>query len=72
MSQFNDIDDTALRAAFASGDEEAVDREWNKWIAKLEALAEKNPAFGAWFREFCTEQERLLRWDDVIQEDSEK
>jgi len=64
-----DIDDSALKAAFASGDEAAVDREFKKWIAKLEAMAEKNPAFAKWYDSFCKDQERLLRWDDNLRGD---
>ena len=65
----SDIDDTALKQAFASGDEAAVDREWNIWIAKIEAKAAKDPAFAKWFEDFRSDQERLLRWDDVIEGD---
>jgi len=68
-SAFTGIDDTALKAAFASGDESAVDREWNKWIAQLQAKADKDPQFAKWFEDFRTDQERLLRWDDVIDGD---
>lgn len=64
-----EIDDFALKAAFASGDEAAVDREWHIWIAKLEALAEKNPPFVKWFDEFCKDQERFFRWEDMIGHD---
>ena len=60
------IDDTALKAAFASGDEAAVDREWNIWIAKLQAKAAKDPVFAKWFDQFCKDQELLLRWDNII------
>lgn len=62
----SDIDDTVLKQAFASGDEAAVDREWNIWIAKLEAKAAIDPAFAKWFEDFSADQERLLRWDDVV------
>ena len=65
------IDDTALRDAFASGDEAAVEREWNKWIAELQAKAATDPVFAVWFKEFCNDQETLLRWDDVISEKSQ-
>ena len=65
------IDDTALRDAFASGDEAAVEREWNKWIAELQAKAATDPVFAVWFKEFCKDQETLLRWDDVISEKSQ-
>jgi len=61
-----DIDGTALKAAFASGDEAAVEREWKAWLAKLETRAEKDPDFAVWFAEFCNDQERLLRWDDEL------
>ncbi len=67
----SDIDDTALRAAFASGDEEAVDREWNIWIEKLEAKAAADPVFAKWFEDFRADQEKLLRWDETIGEDAE-
>ena len=66
--KFDDIDDTELKKAFASGDEAAVDREWHKWIAKLEAKAARDPVFAKWFEEFCAEQERQLRWDDTLEE----
>ncbi len=66
MKMPKDIDDTALRAAFASGDEAAVDREWDIWIAKLEAKAAADPEFAKWFEDFRKDQERLLRWDDEI------
>lgn len=61
-----DIDDSALRSAFASGDEAAVNREFRKWIAKLEERADRDSVFAEWFENFRTDQERLLRWDDVI------
>ncbi len=57
---------TELKKAFASGDDAAVDREWNKWIAKLEARAARGAIFAKHFDEFCANQEKLLRWDDVI------
>ena len=68
----DEIDGSALKAAFESGDEAAVNREWEIWIAKLQAAAEKNPAFGAWFEKFCADQERVMRWDDVIGGDNEE
>lgn len=68
---FKDIDDTALKAAFASGDEEAVNREWDKWIAKLEAKAEEDPIFAKWFEDFRDDQEKLLRWDETIGDEDE-
>ena len=71
MLQFSDIDDSALKAAFASGDEDAVDREFKAWTAKLEAKAAKDPVFAKWFEAFCAEQELLLRWEDTIGDDEE-
>ncbi|MEQ1605861.1 MAG: hypothetical protein ABL999_13440 [Pyrinomonadaceae bacterium] len=68
---FDDIDDTALKAAFAAGDEEAVDREWNIWIEKLEAKAARDPIFAKWFEDFRADQEKLLRWDETIGEDED-
>ena len=65
---FSDIDDTALKQAFASGDEAAVEREWTRWIAKLEAKAAADPKFAEWFHEFCKDQEILLHWDDAVDE----
>ena len=62
----DEIDSSALKAAFESGDEAAVQREWEKWIAKLLAAAENNPAFGAWLEEFRADQERLLRWEGSL------
>ena len=59
-AHFTGIDDTALNTAFASGDEAAVNREWNIWIAKLEAKAAKDPVFAKWFEEFRSDQEILL------------
>lgn len=64
----SDIDDTALKQAFASGDEAAVDREWHIWIAKLEAKAAADPVFGKWFEDFRADQGLLLRWDDMLDE----
>ncbi|MEP6847849.1 MAG: hypothetical protein ABI999_03270 [Acidobacteriota bacterium] len=65
------IDDTALKAAFASGDEAAAEREWNMLIAKLQAKAAKDPAFAEWFEKFRADQEIQLRWDNVIEDTSE-
>lgn len=67
---FADIDDTALKAAFASGDEAAVNREWDLWIEKLEARAKRDPIFAEWFEDFRKDQERLLRWDENINDGS--
>jgi hypothetical protein len=62
------VDDSALRAAFASGDKRAVDLEFAKWFGQLQDHADKDPKFATWFEEFCKDQERLLRWDDEIGE----
>ena len=48
-----------------------VEREWTKWIAELQAKAATDPVFAVWFKEFCKDQETLLRWDDVIGEKSQ-
>ncbi len=69
---FSTVDDSALRAAIASGDEDAVDREFTAWTAKLEAEAAKDPVIAKWFEEFCAEQERLLRWDDTLGDDDDE
>lgn len=65
---FRNIDDSKLKAAIQSGDKDAVDREFKAWTAQLEAIAAKDPVVGKWFDAFCAEQERLLRWDDTINE----
>lgn len=70
VDKFSDIDHMPLKKALESGDTAAVRREWDKLIPRLEAKAAKDPVFGAWFHEFCAEQERLLRWDDVIGDES--
>jgi hypothetical protein len=70
MKMPEDLDNTALKAAFASGDEAAVEREWTAWIAKLEARAAADPEFAKWFEEFAKDQERLLRWDEEINGES--
>lgn len=72
VKAFSDIDDSALKAAFESGDQEAVDREFKAWTAKLEAKAAKDPVFAKWFEEFCAEQELLLRWDDTIGDEDDE
>ena len=64
--KYEDVFSPELKAALDRGDQEAVDREWPKWIAKLEAIAAENPAFAKWFDKFCKDQERLMRWADVI------
>jgi hypothetical protein len=64
----DDIDGSALKAVFASKDEAAIHREWDPWIAKVEAKAAREPEFGKWFEEFRADQERLLRWDDVLED----
>ncbi|MFZ1701380.1 MAG: hypothetical protein WBO10_02360 [Pyrinomonadaceae bacterium] len=66
-----DIDDSALKAAFANGDEDAVQREWEIWIGKLQAKADEDPVFAKWFEEFRDDQEKLLRWDDEIDDEDE-
>ncbi len=68
---FDDIDDTAFKAALAAGDEETAHREFDAMIAKLEAKAAADPVFAKWFEEFKAEQELLLRWDDTIGGDDE-
>ncbi len=72
LQEFRNVDDTALKAAFASGDEEAADREFKAWTAKLEAIAAKDPVLAKWLEEFCAEQERLLRWDDTLGDDDDE
>ena len=71
LEAFGDIDISALKAAHASGDEEAAHREFKALTGQLEAKADKDPVFAKWFEEFCAEQERLLRWDDTIGDDNE-
>jgi hypothetical protein len=56
-----ELDNPALRDALARGDDAPVNREWPKFIVKLEAMAEKNPTVVNWFDEFCKDQERPLR-----------
>lgn len=68
---FDDIDDTAFKAALAAGDEETARREFEALIAKLESKAAADPVFAKWFEEFKADQEKLLRWDDTIGEDDE-
>ena len=68
---FEDIDDTAFKAALAAGDEETARRESDAMIAKLEAKAARDPVFAKWFEDFRADQEKLLRWDDTIGEDDE-
>ena len=68
---FNDIDDTAFKAALAAGDEETARREFDAMIEKLEAKAARDPVFAKWFEDFRADQEKLLRWDDTIGEDDE-
>ncbi len=66
---YSNIDDTALLAAFESGIEADIEREWDEWIAKLEAFAETDPIFADWYKDFCETMERYLRWDDTIEID---
>jgi hypothetical protein len=71
LQAWSDIDDTALKAAFASGDEEAANREFEALIEKLEAKAAADPVFAKWFEDFRTDQEKLLCWDETIGEDED-
>lgn len=66
---FDDIDDTALKAALAAGDEATARREFDTFIEKLEAKAARDPVFAKWFEDFRDDQEKLLRWDETIGDD---
>ncbi len=72
LQAFSTVDDTKLKEAFASGDDKAVDREFTAWVGQLEEIAESNPIFAKWFEEFRDDQEKLLRWDDVIGDEDEE
>lgn len=69
---YRKVDDTKLKEAIASEDEESVNREFMAWIEQLEAIADRDPIFAKWFEEFRDDQEKLLRWDDIIGDEDDE
>lgn len=52
-------------------DVEAVNREWDIWLEKLQAKAAADPLFTKWFEDFRADQEKLLCWDETIGDDED-
>ena len=59
-----DFAEKQLRDAILGKRKAEADAHWEESIARLEKIAERNPAFAKFFDEFCAEQERLLRDKD--------